>query len=75
MWNPDIYDFKSYNFLVGLLITKGICGNRDQIRIINIYAPYDCRKYFWNKAEQSGLLDLSSIILAGDLKFTIGPIE
>ena len=75
MWNPDIFNFKEYHSTVGILITNGRRGTKTCFCIINMYAPYDRQKYFWNRANQTRLLNLSSIILAGDLNLITRPSE
>lgn len=75
MWNPNIFKFKSYKTYFGIIITGGRHITKTSFRIMNIYAPYDHQKDLWNKAAQSGLLDLNSIILAEDLNLITNPTE
>jgi len=73
IWNPNIFNFKAYHSSVGILITSIRHRTKMCFRIIYVYFPYEHQKDFWNKADQRRLLNLSSIILVGDLNLIIIP--
>ena len=39
--------------------------------MLNIYGPYNHRKYLWDKVVRSGALNDPSLIIAGDLNFIL----
>jgi len=75
MWNPSIYDLVAYNLCVGIIMSGYKRGTTRQIRIMNIYALYTRRKQFWDRVTKYSVFGLSSIIIVGDLNFSMGPIE
>jgi len=71
IWNPSLCDFKSYISAVGLLLTGCIKGIKEDLKILNVYGPYNDREPFWNRLAGSGLLRDPYLILVGDLNFTL----
>lgn len=45
------------------------------IQVLNVYGPYSGRRAFWDRLEATGLINDPSLILAGDLNFTLCPNE
>lgn len=75
LWNPNTYDLVAYNSCACIImfIYKKVTNKR--ISITNIYASYTGRRQYWDKVTKSSIFGLSSIIIARDLNFSMGPIE
>jgi endonuclease/exonuclease/phosphatase family metal-dependent hydrolase len=59
----------------GILLTGIHIPDKRRISLINVYGPCTGRRLFWENLEAKGLLDLSNLILAGDLNFSTGVDE
>ena len=55
----------------GLLLERNLLGFKRTVRILNIYGPYHHREEFWDKVMESGILNDPSLIVVGDLNFTL----
>ena len=47
----------------------------DPIHILNVYGPYRDHELFWDKALRGGLLNLSHLVIGGDLNLTLRSSE
>jgi hypothetical protein len=59
----------------GILVEGSIMGFDQTISIINFYGPYSQRQAFWDRVSQEGVLSSPSVILGGDLNFTLSVVE
>ena len=74
IWNPLTYSFKPHITCAGILL-KGYLRGFEQLNLLNVYAPYNDRKEYWDRVDASGLLNLENLILAGDLNLTLHSFE
>jgi len=69
--DPQWVKVKEFSFFVGILLASHIRGLMGRINILNVYAPYHNQDILCDHLIESELLDLSSLIIAGDLNCTI----
>lgn len=71
LWDPTWINAKAFKCCVGILISASTRGQSLSINMLNIYAP--CRDWlsFWEKLIDSELLDMESLMIAGDLNVTL----
>lgn len=50
-------------------------GYAKSFHILNVYAPYRNRESFWNRFFDSGILEIDTLLIAGDLNCTLAPNE
>jgi len=75
IWDATKFDLHTYMCCGGFLLSGTCKWNNLQISFLNSYGPCQNRKYFWDKVETCGLLDLHNLILAGGLNFTTNSNE
>lgn len=75
MWDPNFFILHAYKSIAGIILSRHLWGSKSRLCIVNIYGPYGNRKSFWENLDSSGILDMSSLILAGDMNFTINDPE
>jgi len=75
IWNPRVCLFKAFSTVAGILLSGRIRGCESRVKILNVYGPYNERVAFWDRLAGCGLLKDPSLILVGDLNFTISPSE
>jgi len=63
---------QGFLLFVGILLVGHICGLMGKIHILNVYAHYRDRDNFWQHLIETELLNLSSLVIAGDLNYTVG---
>ena len=57
--------------MTGILLEGRVQGFTDTVRLVNMYAPYKERKYFWEEFDAIGVLRLKNLIICGDMNFTL----
>ena len=62
-WNPLMADLQAYNSSATILLVGSIMGFKESVHLLNIYGPYDNRRYFWEPTSNSRLLNLPNLIL------------
>jgi len=75
MWDPSWIKAKAYKCFVGILISAVISRHSCPINILNIYAPYKNKSLFWEFFFDSGIFDVDSLMIAGDMNITISSEE
>lgn len=75
MWDPSWIKAKAYKCFAGILISMVIRGYSCPINILNICAPYKNRSHFWDKFFYLEILDIDSLMIAGDLNITLSSEE
>jgi len=74
-WNPKIGRLEAFTMGYGILLEGLISGIPQSVSMLNVYGPYRDRVQFWSGAEEAGVLRLDSLILGGDLNFTLNSRE
>lgn len=72
LWNRLWVWAKAFSYSVGILIEGHLHRYQGHIHILNLYGPYKNRMAFWDALFASGIMDLASLIIAGDFKYTVG---
>ena len=72
-WDPNYIDLVPCLTFGGILLIELCLESRRQINLLNVYESCMERKHLWEKLESLGLLNLKSLILAGDLNLTYHP--
>ena len=50
-------------------------GFDEELKFLNIYAPYKERKALWENMDFSGLLNLKNLVIVRDLNFSMNTYE
>lgn len=66
---------EAYICAAGIICTGHLVGSEQRICIINSCAPYSDRKYFWENVSCYVILGFSSLVIVGDLNFSLGQGE
>jgi hypothetical protein len=74
-WNPNILDLLSFHCAGDILLSGVHLPDKRGLNLINVYVLCTGQRRFWELLEAKGLVDLSNLIIAGDLKFSIGVDE
>jgi len=75
MWDPAWINAIAFKCYAGILISASVRGQSISINMLNIYAPCRDRSPFWERLFESELLDMDSLMLAGDLNVTLNAEE
>jgi len=75
MWDPEWIRAKAYKYCAGILLTASIRGQDFILNLINIYAPYKNRLAYWERIFQSRILEVKSLLMAGDFNLALGSAE
>lgn len=67
--------FKTYKSAADILLSGFQKGSKIYLGLINVYAPYSDGKGLWGRVEDSGILDLSSLIMVGDFNLTMDQVD
>jgi len=71
LWDPRWISARNFRCLGGILIVAKYRGCADCIHILNVYAPYKDRASYWNLVFASGILEIETLLIAGDLNYTL----
>jgi exonuclease III len=74
-WNPTYAEFCAFGTTAGIFLEGRFKHSVDQVKLLNCYAPYKEREFFWQHILDSGLLSEEGIIVGGDLNFTLSARE
>ena len=74
-WNLHSVRCKAFETVAGILVNARFRGSPTTFSILNFYGPYSNRESFWGKVRAGDLLSLPSLILAGDINFTLNTGE
>jgi hypothetical protein len=55
-WNPNFAELSALDTHAGILLEGRVKQSADSIKLLNCYAPYKDREFFWNTLLQSGIL-------------------
>lgn len=75
LWDPRWANLVAYKFFIDILFTGHIQGVYSHIHLLNLYAPWNERKVFWDWMEAYGILKIGSLIIVGDFNATISMEE
>lgn len=50
-------------------------GYAHYFHILNVYVPYKDRDSYWNLLFASGIMEIATLLMAGDLNCILGPDE
>ena len=70
-WNPTEVEMNSCSTFSSILLYGKLKDLQNNLRILNIYGPYQNRKIFWDQLDIFAFQDHSYFILARDLNFTL----
>jgi len=71
LWDPRWINMKDFKCFVGILLEGNIHGMLGYVHILNIYAPYRERGEFWDIFISPSIMELQTLIIAGDLNCII----
>lgn len=71
-WNPTLFLFNSFTLGGGILLLGRSRVFDGTLNVFNCYGPQGEKCAYWESLAQSGLFNLSNLILAGDLVLTLG---
>ena len=60
-WDPSNSKLKAFVVQVGILMTGFFKDFTEELNLINVYGPYNCKELFWDRIQWRG--PLTSIIL------------
>lgn len=75
LWDPSWVSVKAFRCFAGILLEARFRGIPGNIHILNIYAPYKDRFTFSNWVFFSEMMELVSLIIVGDLNYTLSSDE
>eukprot|EP00253_Pinus_taeda_P024864 PITA_24864 len=75
LWDPNWIDAKAFKCCAGIMLSATVRGHAQCLNLLNVYAPYKNRTPFWDNFFASGILDMDSLLIAGDLNVTLSPNE
>jgi len=75
LWDPSWIQASAFKCYAGILISASIRGQSTSLKMLNIYAPCRDRSPFWDRLFESELLDMDSVMLAGDFNVTLNADE
>ena len=70
-WNKKIGMFSPYSTSTVILISSCFTSIKMELNLLNCYMPYADMETFWNRLRDAGILNLTSLIIGGDLNFTL----
>eukprot|EP00253_Pinus_taeda_P025535 PITA_25535 len=75
LWDPEWIKATAFNCCAGIMLSAIVRGHAQCLNLLNVYAPYRNRSHFWDRLFASEILDMESLLLAGDLNVTLSPDE
>lgn len=70
LWDPSCVSVKAFRCFAGILLEASFCGTPGFIHILNVYAPYKDRLFFWGFLS-SEIMELDFLMIVGDLNCTL----
>lgn len=75
LWDPVWIKAKAFKCFAGILISALVRGQDLNINILNAYVPYKNRLPFWERLFASEILEIETLMIAGDLNMTLSSDE
>eukprot|EP00253_Pinus_taeda_P020761 PITA_20761 len=75
LWDPVWIKAKAFKCCAGIMMSALVRGHAFILNLLNVYAPCRNRSPFWERLFASEILDIDSLLLAGDLNVTLSPDE
>jgi len=70
-WDTKFFNLALFLTCGGILLSGFCLKSQRQLNLLNVYDPFSERNPFWEKMASSRLLNIKSLILAGDLNDVI----
>eukprot|EP00253_Pinus_taeda_P005878 PITA_05878 len=75
LWDPTWIKARAFKCCAGIMISALVRGHANILNILNFYGPCRDRAPFWERLFMFEILEMESLLIAGDLNFTLSPNE
>eukprot|EP00253_Pinus_taeda_P002888 PITA_02888 len=71
LWDPTWIKARAFKCCAGIMISGSVRGHANILNLLNVYGPCRNRSPFWERLFASDILEMDSLLLAGDMNFTL----
>lgn len=75
LWDPTWIKARAFKCCAGIMILATVRGHANILNLLNVYGPCRNRAPFWERLFAFEILEMESLLLAGDMNFTLSPDE